>query len=156
MKKIFLLSAICVLYISIGSAQPMKRREDIKLNNLLSKASSLIDTVGFPLQIGNKWYFKYLSTRSPQEIRVKEIIDSTSDGKKLILYKNYTGAVIDTEYWSYINHNFLIDGKIYFDSSRTVDTCWGNNLDGAFCYEMSRNIIFGTSHREQVNTFHQI
>src|SRR5207249_1650932 len=40
---------------------------------------------GFPLDIGNKWYFRYVNFRSQSEyILVQTIIDTTTDGVRIV------------------------------------------------------------------------
>ena len=91
MKKLLLLIAFCTLIVNFSNTQHNNS------NNFLKKVSSLIDTTGFPLQIGNKWYYDYTSRYNSsymEYVIVKTIVDTLQDGSRVVkTHKLYEDSI---------------------------------------------------------------
>ena len=108
----------------------------------------------FPLEIGNKWYYKAGSTEANYFYGVKkEITDTLSNGFKQVIaeYFYQDSTSIKTELWAYIDGKFYINdfNTIYYNDYLTADTC---SSTGALeiCWHLIPFQIFGILDTAQI------
>jgi hypothetical protein len=118
-----------------------------------------LDTVGFPLDIGNRWYYSYSSRVTPSpNVHVKTITDTATGGvhfvRETILGQD--SATIGTETWIVNNGSFYdsvygnANPQCFYNASLSQDTSWYYQYptyQGSI--HLDRASIFGTYGRCQ-------
>ncbi|MEO8168208.1 MAG: hypothetical protein ABI623_08175, partial [bacterium] len=65
----------CVLFVIVCS---------FMVPGILQISYSQLDTIGFPLDIGNKWFYRYEASGLTTHVRVKTIIDTLVGGARVV------------------------------------------------------------------------
>jgi hypothetical protein len=112
-----------------------------------------LDTLGYPLAIGNKWFYRYASKTSPiPYIRVKSIIDTTQNGTRIVRVTRLSeDSVPATERWSVKNGSFYLNSTQslpLYDASLTHDTTWGS-YGSSISSSLIRVPLFGSNRSAQ-------
>jgi len=113
----------------------MKKLYFILISSYLLSLNVLAQT-SFPLEFGNKWYYKSGSTRHEYFHFVKkEVTNELSNGFKEITAQYFYSDSITTkkEYWAYINNKFYMNvvpettfSPIIYNTTLTKDSCVSN------------------------------
>ena len=130
------------------------------LLSLVSQGSyAQIDTASFPLEIGNRWYYRYTSGSSQPTYFVKTIIANASPGvwtvrKTILLQDSVTVAM---ESWSLdSNKSFYANGVRLYDSQLTHDSSW--IVAYSYIYngsiQLSEQALFGVQSKCQIRSTH--
>lgn len=118
MKRIRLECFLCFLTLIFASA-PLSRAQ--------------LDTSGFPLKIGNKWYYSYTNRTAPSPvIRVKTIIATVAPGAYLVRETalGQDSVTIGTSIWierngSFYDSVYSTGGAVcLYNASLSHDTSW--------------------------------
>ena len=107
------------------------------------------ESVDFPLEIGNKFY--YQASHFPNNglfKQIKTIVEILNDGTRKVLVTNYflNTTVFTYEYWKLIDKSFFISKNLNFidpiyDGNLTQDTCNSNVIVNE-CYDLFDSTIF--------------
>jgi len=129
--------------------------------NLLAISSqrllAQLDTTSFPLNIGNKWYYRYEYTEGSfhtLHVRVKEIVDTTSTGTRLVRVTRLgqDSITLATEQWTVTNGSLSANSMLLYNASLTHDTSWIDYVPFgmySFTYQLRRVALFGLNTRCQ-------
>jgi len=113
-----------------------------------------LPTTSFPLELGNKWYYKAGSTRDYYYYGVeKEITDTLSNGFKKVTVKYFyqDSISVSTELWAYKDGKFYINdfSTVYYNDYITHDTCSSTGMV-EICWHLIPYQIFEITDTAQV------
>lgn len=116
-----------------------------------------LDTSSFPLSIGNKWYYRYEYTSGSfhtLHVRVKEIVDTTSTGARLVRVTmlGQDSITLATEQWTVTDGSFFVNSMLLYNASLNHDTSWTEYIpfgSYTFNYQLRRTTLFGLNTRCQ-------
>jgi hypothetical protein len=126
-----------------------------------SEAQTRLDPVGFPLAIGNKWYYSYTGRGvSTPVLRVKTIVDTLAGMSAFLVRESAPGLdSIRTEIWIVREGSFydsLYQGHVLlYDASLSKDTSWWTQLDRAVTvsYHLDTVAFFGAFFKCQARSY---
>jgi hypothetical protein len=118
-----------------------------------------LDTTGFPMDIGTKFFYQYKTiTMAAPIVLVKTIIDSSAGGGRAvrvtILGKD--SVTFNTETWTITpDGRFSANGVLLYDARLTADSGWHLEYpsfkeDGTL--HLSRTTIFGLNTKKQIRS----
>jgi len=117
-----------------------------------------LDSTGFPLEVGNKWFYRYQNMVNGQytalHVRVKQITDTTQSGERIVRVSRLgVDTTLSMEYWTMIGGNLFVDTTLLYDSTLTRDTTWtitGGGLTDTYTLLLRRVVLFGFNRRCQI------
>ena len=125
----------------------------VLLVGMIQPSYAQLDTVGFPLAIGNKWFYRFQSIHPPSPLLiVKTIVDTTQTGARVVRVGTATNDSIGTETWSTIDGSFYANSLRVYNASLTRDTTWETHFYGVdrYTYQLRRVTLFGSSSKCQI------
>jgi hypothetical protein len=130
--------------LAIGASQPLQAQ---------------LDTTGFPLDIGNKWFYRYqykYGSFSTLHVRVKEIIDTTQTGTRIVrITRLNQDSTLGTEQWRVLKGSFYVNSLLLYNASLTHDTSWtfsGPAGTDSYSYQLRTVNLFRSTSRCQIHT----
>jgi hypothetical protein len=115
-----------------------------------------LDTVGFPLDIGNRWFYRHHSSPPypvSEYLIIKTIVDTSGDGARIVRIGRTGTDSIGTETWSVINGSFYVNSVLLYNSSLLHDTTWTITYTGGYTtytYQLRTVTLFGSTRRCQI------
>lgn len=92
-----------------------------------------LDTVGFPLDIGNKWYYSFQGMLQPSGVVVKTIIDTGLLGERVVrITRLGSDSTIGTEFWIVTNGSFYAGPVCLYNSALVRDSSYSFSGNGVF------------------------
>ncbi len=96
------------------------------------RTQAQLDTAGFPLEIGNRWYYSYTNRTTPSPvIRVKTITQIVGPGAYMVreMTAGQDQATVGTEIWIVTNGSFYdsvayVRPECLYNASLLKDTSW--------------------------------
>lgn len=114
-----------------------------------------LDTVGFPLDIGNKWYYQYQGGSLSSSVVVKTIFDTGFGGVRFVrITRLGQDSTIGTEIWRVSGENFYVGSVCLYNSSLTHDSSYSNSVYGTYdlSIHLDRVPLFGSNSRCQIRS----
>jgi len=124
-----------------------------------------LDTVGIPLDIGNRWYYSYTSRTTPSPIvLVKTISDTAAGGLHLVRLTRLgnDSVTLRTETWIVTNGSFYdsvyVNPVCLYNASLSQDTSWYYVQYGVYqgSIHLDRVTILGSDSRCQIRSTYTI
>ena len=119
------------------------------------------ENISFPLEIGNKFFYKagYYPDNGYYGV-VKTIVDSLTDGTRVIESRNfYKDSInINYEYWRQYDNKLYSSnysnnlGYPIYNGNFLQDSCI-NNFSSSTCYELGDTVVFNQKQNYQLNRY---
>lgn len=93
--------------------------------HVFSHTSAQIDTTEFPLNVGNKWYYRYVNRLNPSPmVLVKTITDTMADGTRMVRTTRLgeDSVILATETWKVSRMGFYQNTILLYHSFLTHDS----------------------------------
>jgi hypothetical protein len=124
-----------------------------------------LDSIGFPLDVGTRWFYRFESRYNGQylalHVRVKEIVDTTQDGRRLVRVSRLDGdtTTLRFERWALVGDSLIADTTLLYDPRLVQDTTWtislGGGVTGTYTLQLRRVTLFGFDRRCQIRKYIQ-
>lgn len=125
----------------------------------IQQAPVQLDTVGFPLDIGNKWYYRHGKRSQPWSIIVKTIVDTGLGGIRFVQTSRLgQDSILGTEVWEVIGGSFFVGPLCLYNSSLTHDSSYSYSGYGEYdlSIHLDRVALFGVDTRCQIRSTYNL